>query len=158
MLPAHERIVVEIAYVMVRRLRIEFKKKPADVGVEKTFLDVVRIFLVVGVFVMPPMFARPHEDRVFESAGTEEKHKQAQGPLRFVGFMREQPVITSGDAESGERDESKEHSALEPVEVEEPKVNRQTDDGEERCSDEERTGEPVNPVQRERKYFQKPVF
>jgi hypothetical protein len=120
-------------------------------GVEKTFLDVVRIFFVVGVLVMAPMFARPGEDGVFESARAEEEHDEAERPFRLVTFVREKPVITSRDTESGQSKQGKEHPALEPVEVEEPEINRQTGDREERRSDKERTGKPIDTVPRERK-------
>ena len=103
MLPSHERIALEIAHVVVRRLRIEFEKKPANVGVEKPFLNVVRIFLVIGVLVMPAMFARPHQDGVFERAGAEKKHEQAHRPARYVSFVCKQAVITGGNTESGQR-------------------------------------------------------
>jgi hypothetical protein len=36
------------------------------VGVEKSFGDIVRVLLVIDVFVMAPMFARPHQDRIFK--------------------------------------------------------------------------------------------
>jgi hypothetical protein len=127
-------------------LRIEFEKEPADVGMEETFLDVVGIFFVVGVLVVPPMFARPHEDGIFESARAEEKHEQTQRPFCFVGFVREEPVIASCDTESGQRSEDDKHPALKPVEAEEPEINRQTGNREERRSDEERAGEPIDTV------------
>jgi hypothetical protein len=151
MLPVHKGVALQIAHVVVRRLWIEFEKEPADVGVEKTFLDVVRIFLVIGVFVVAPMFARPHENRVFESARAEDEHKQSQRPFRFVGFVREEPVIAGRDAESGKSGQDQEHPGLEPIKVVKPKINRQTDNGEEGRSDEERTGQPINAMPRDRK-------
>src|SRR5207302_8293711 len=158
MLPSHERIALEIAHVVVRRLRIEFEKKPANVGVEKPFLNVVRIFLVIGVLVMPAMFARPHQNGIFEGAGAEKKDEQTHRPARFVGFVCKKPVVTGGDAESGESGQNEEHSALKPVEIEEPKINRQTDNGEECRSNEERTGHPVDPIPGGGKHGQMSIF
>ena len=148
MLPVHQGIALQVAHVVIGRLWIELEKEPADVGVEKTFGDIVGIFLVVGVLVVPPMFARPHEDGVFESARTEEQHEQAKWPFPLVGFVREKAVIAGGDTESGECDQHEKHSCLEPVEIEEPKVNRQTGHREKGRSDEERTGEPIDAVSR----------
>jgi hypothetical protein len=41
-------------------LREELEEEPANVGVEKTFADVVRIFVVIDMLMVAPMFARPH--------------------------------------------------------------------------------------------------
>src|SRR6266480_8001206 len=100
MLPTHERVVLQITHVIEWGLGIEFKKQPADVGVEKTFGNVVGILVVIGVFVMPPMFACPQEDGVFEGARAEKKHHQAQRPFRLVALVGEKPVIAGRDAES----------------------------------------------------------
>jgi hypothetical protein len=42
--------------------RPELEQKPAYVGVEKTFRDFVRIIVMIDMFVMPAMIARPHQD------------------------------------------------------------------------------------------------
>ena len=62
MLPHHQRIFFQIGHVIDRRLRPELEQKPADVRMKKSFADVVRIFVVIDVFMMPAMIARPHKD------------------------------------------------------------------------------------------------
>jgi hypothetical protein len=59
MLPHHQRVFLQIGHVIERRFWPELEKKPADVRMEKSFGDVVRIFIVVHMFMMPPMIAHP---------------------------------------------------------------------------------------------------
>jgi len=47
---------------------------------------------------------------------------------------------------------------LKPIEIEEPKINRQTDNGEEGRSNEERTGHPVDPIPGGGKHGQMSIF
>src|SRR5205823_13593599 len=62
MLPHHQRVFFQIGHVIDRRLRPELEQHPADVSVKKSFADIVRIFVVVDVFMMPAMIARPQKD------------------------------------------------------------------------------------------------
>jgi len=61
-LPHHQRIFFQIRHVIERRLRPELEQQPADVRVEKAFSNVVRVFVVVDMFMMAPMLARPHQN------------------------------------------------------------------------------------------------
>src|SRR6266478_1820336 len=147
-LPADQGVFLQIEHVIVRRLRVEFEKEPADVGVEKSLGDVVRVVVVIDVLVMPAMLARPHEDGIFESARAEQKDDQTHRPFRLESFVREKPVITGGDAESGEGDEKKKHRDVKPAQAKKPKINRQAGHREKGRSDKERTCDPVNSVPR----------
>src|SRR5262249_22706431 len=60
MLPHHQWIPLQIGHVIEWRFRPQLAKEPADVRMEKSFADIVRVFLVIDVFVMPAMIARPH--------------------------------------------------------------------------------------------------
>jgi len=62
MLPHHQRIFLQIGHVIERRLGPELEQQPADVRVEKAFRYVVRIFVVIDMFMMAPMLARPHQN------------------------------------------------------------------------------------------------
>ncbi len=62
MLPHHQRIFLQIGHVIERRLGPELEQQPANVRVEKAFSDVVRVFVVIDMFVMAPMLARPHQN------------------------------------------------------------------------------------------------
>ena len=59
MLPHHQRVFFQIGYVIEGWLRPKLEQKPADVRMEKSFADVVRIFVVIDMFMMPTMIARP---------------------------------------------------------------------------------------------------
>jgi hypothetical protein len=60
-------------------LRPEFEEEPPNVSVKKSFADIVRILVVIDMFMMPPMIARPHQDRIFERRGAEDQREQAHG-------------------------------------------------------------------------------
>lgn len=153
MLPAHERVTLEIGDIIQGRLGIQFEQHPTHVGMEKTLGDVVRIVVVVGVFVVPAMIARPHEDGIFEGGRSENEHHQAQRPFRFIGFVGEKTVITSRDAESRQDEHDEEHPHVKPVEAKEPEIDRQRGHGQQGRSDEERTGDPIDPLKWKRKNF-----
>jgi hypothetical protein len=55
----------------------KLEQQPANVGVEKTFGDVVRIFIVIHMFMMTAMFAGPHEDRILKRSGATDEREQA---------------------------------------------------------------------------------
>ena len=48
---------------------------------EKTFGDVVGIFIVIDVFMMSAMLARPHQDRVLECGRAKNESEQAYREL-----------------------------------------------------------------------------
>ena len=60
MLPCYQGIFFQIGHVIDRRLRPQLEQKPAHVRMEKSFGDIVRVFVVIDVFMMPAMLARPH--------------------------------------------------------------------------------------------------
>src|SRR6476620_654591 len=99
MLPHYPRVLLQIVHVIERRLRQKFEKEPADVRVEKTFADVVRIFVVIDVFMVPAMFARPHQHGILKGSRAEEQNKKPDRPFRAESKMGEKPVISERDAE-----------------------------------------------------------
>ena len=62
MLPHDQRIFLQIGHIIERRLRPELEQQPPDMRVEKTFGDVVRVFLVIDMFMMATMLAGPHQN------------------------------------------------------------------------------------------------
>ena len=101
MLPHDQRIFLEIGYVIERRLWPELEQEPANVGVEKSFGDVVRVLVVIDMFMVPAMFARPEQNGVLESARAENECEQTHGQFCSEGHVRKQPVITERNAETG---------------------------------------------------------
>src|SRR6266516_6995518 len=77
MLPHHERILFQIGHVIERWLWQELEQQPANVGVEKTFTDVVRVFVVIHMFMMAAVFACPHQHRILERSGATDEREQA---------------------------------------------------------------------------------
>src|SRR5205085_187848 len=128
---------------------MELEEQPADVGVEKAFRDAVGIIVMIDVLMVPPMFARPHQDRVFERGRAENKSEKPDWPAGLEGHVREKPVITDGDAESASCQEHDEERDLEPVDSELPKINGNDGEGEHERADEKRTGDPIDSIERE---------
>jgi hypothetical protein len=51
---------------------------------------------------MAPVIRRPDERRVLEGRGAEAEQKQLDDAMRFVGPMREEPVVTGRDRKDRE--------------------------------------------------------
>src|SRR6267143_3560462 len=99
MLPHHQRIFLQIGHVIERRLGPELEQQPADVRVEKTFCDVVRVFLVIDMFMVAPMLACPHQNRILESARAKNHGEEADRQFCMESRMREKPMVAECDAE-----------------------------------------------------------
>jgi len=56
-------------------------------GVEKSLSDVVGISIVIDMFMMPAMLARPHQDRVLECGRAKNEDEQAHRKLRPESSM-----------------------------------------------------------------------
>ncbi len=105
----------QIVYVIERRLREELEQKPPNVRVEKALADVVRIFLVIDVFVMAAMFARPHQHGIFKRSRAEEHDKNSDRPFRAESKMGKHPMISEGDAEPAGGEANEEQRDLKPI-------------------------------------------
>src|SRR6202035_2189452 len=79
-LPADELVLLEIGHVVVWLLVVQLEKQPADVRVKKAFRNAIGIIVMVHMFVMPSMFARPHQNRVLKSAGAKDKSQEPDWP------------------------------------------------------------------------------
>src|ERR1043166_293037 len=143
-LPADEAVFLKIGHVVVGLIGIELKQEPADMGVKKSFRDAVGIIVMIDVFMVAAMFACPHQDGVFEGGRAEDEDEKAQWPACLEGPMREQTVITQGDAKSARDQHGEEKRDLKPVETEVVKIEWDARQGENKCADEERAGEPVD--------------
>ena len=146
MLPHHQSVFFQIVYVIERRLREELEQKPPNVRVEKALADVVRIFLVIDVFVMAAMFARPHQHGIFKRSRAEEHDKNSDRPFRAESKMGKHPMIPEGDAEAARREEYEKERDLKPIEAEIPEISRQRGEREDEGSDQERARRPVDSV------------
>ena len=73
---------------------MELEDQPPDVRVEEAFRDAVRVIIMIDMLMMTPMFARPHQNRVFKGSGAKNKCEQPDRPACLKGNVREKPVIT----------------------------------------------------------------
>ena len=92
-LPADKLVLLKIGDVVVWLIGLQFEKQPADVRVKKAFRNAVRIVVMIDMFMMAPMLARPHQNRVFKSAGAKNKGEQPDRPACLEGNVREKPMI-----------------------------------------------------------------
>ena len=90
--------------------------------VKESFRDAVRIIVMIHMFMMAPMFARPHQDRIFESGRAEDQREDPDRPAGLKGKVGEQPMITYRDAKSASGKHGKEKYHLEPIKPEEPEI------------------------------------
>ena len=89
-------------------------------GVEKTFGDIIRIFVVIHMFMMASVFAGPHEDRILERSGAKDEYEQAHRESRSESHVRKETVITERDAETRRGQQHEKQSELEPINTEIP--------------------------------------
>ncbi len=148
MLPHHERIFFQIGHVIEGRLWQELEQQPANVGVKKTFGDVVRVFVVIDMFMMAAMFARPHQHRILERTGAEDESEQADRQFGPESHVRKQTVITKRDAEAGRGQQHCEQGDVKPIKAEIPQVKRHCRERENKCADQKRTRRPIDAAGR----------
>jgi len=116
------------------------------VGVEKTFGDVVRVFVVVDMFMMPAMLAHPHQDRILERSGAEDECEQAHRQFRPKSHVRKQTMITKRDTEASRGRQDSEQGEVEPINTEIPQVKWHGGECEDKRADQERTRRPIDSV------------
>ena len=93
-LPANELVFLQVGYVVVRLIGIQLEKQPSDMRVKKPFRNTVRIIVMIHMLMMTPMFARPHQNRVFKRGGAKNKCEKPDRPACLEGNVREKPMIT----------------------------------------------------------------
>jgi hypothetical protein len=116
------------------------------VGKEESLRDAVGIIIVINVFVMPAMLARPHENRVFKSSRAEDQGEESDGPSSLESDVREEPVITKANAESATEKHQGKKSKLKPVEPEMPEIEGNRRQRKRESADKKRTGRPVDAM------------
>jgi hypothetical protein len=93
-LPANELVFLQVGYVVVRLIGLQLEKQPTDMRVKKSFRNTVRIIVMIHMFMMTPMFTRPHQNRVFKRGGAKNKCEKPDRPACLEGNVREKPMIT----------------------------------------------------------------
>src|SRR5947208_10891850 len=92
-LPANEFVFLQVGYVIVRLIGLQLEKQPSDMREKKSFRNTVRIIVVIHMLMMTPMFARPHQNRIFKRGGAKNKCEQPDRPACLQGNVREKPMI-----------------------------------------------------------------
>src|SRR6476620_4260856 len=127
-------------------MRPELEQQPSDMGVEKTFGNVVRVLIVIDMFMMPTMIARPQQDGILEGTGAEDEREQPQRQYGAERHVRKQAVITERDAETSRGQQHCEDCEVEPINTEIPQVKRHRGECEKEGADQERTRRPIDAV------------
>jgi len=144
MLEPDEGVPIEIRYIIEGRLRIDLEKQPADVRMEETLADVIRILLVIDELVMPAMLGGPHDRRVLERRGAKDKGEKANRPMGLEGEMREKAVIPEGNTKAAKGEHHPKERDLEPIKTVVPYISRRGGECEKQGSNEETAGNPVD--------------
>ena len=87
-LPANELVFLQVGYVVVRLIGIQLEKQLSDMRVKKPFRNTVRIIVMIHMFVMAPMFARPHQDRIFKGGRAKNEDEEFDRKPGAKGEMR----------------------------------------------------------------------
>ena len=61
MLPAYQPIFQQVRDIIIGEVAVKLEEQPADVGIKEALRDTVGIFIVIDMFMMTSMFARPHQ-------------------------------------------------------------------------------------------------
>jgi len=105
------------------RLR-RLEKHPANVRVEKTLRDVVRVIVVIDELMVPPMVRRPAQDRILKGGRAKKQRHQPHRPPGAESQMGEQAMIPESDAQTGRDKENEKQGHLKPVQAKVPKIDR----------------------------------
>ena len=79
-LPANKFVLLKIGDIVVWRIWLQLEKQPADVRVKEAFRNAVRVIVMIDMFMMAAMFARPHQDRVFKRGGAKNNCEKPDRP------------------------------------------------------------------------------
>ena len=124
MLPADELVSLQIGHVIEWVVGMQLEEQPSDVRVEKPLRDAVRIIVMIDMLMVPPMFARPHQNRVLESRRAEDEGKEPDGPASAESDMRGEPMKPERNTESAGEKHDQEKTHLEPIQTEVVEVKR----------------------------------
>src|ERR1043166_8959099 len=79
-LPANELVFLQVRYVVVRPIGVQLEKQPSDMREKEPFRNTVRIIVMIHMFMMTPMFTRPHQNRIFKRGSAKNKCEKPDRP------------------------------------------------------------------------------
>ena len=138
MLPNGEAILLQIAHPGQRGLGSHAEEEPADVRMEETFRNVVRVVVVVGKLMMPSMVSAPAERGTFKGSRTEKEREGLHGPPRLEGQVGKKPVIAKRNAQPGRGGKENKEADLKGVQPEMPDIGGDRDESGQKRSDQKR--------------------
>ena len=116
-LPADQPILLEVPDSLEGSLDRRVGQHPADVGMEETFGDVVRIIVVVHKLVVLAMVGSPAQDGIFKRGAAEDQREQPHRPAGLKGEMGEQPMVAQCNTQARGDKENEEQNNLEPIQA-----------------------------------------
>lgn len=123
-LPGDELVFLQIGHVVVGLVRLQFEKQPPNVRVKEAFRNAIRVIVMIDMFVVAAMFARPHQGRVFKSGRAENQGEKPDRPACLEGHVREKAMVTDGHTKSAAPQHPEKKCHLKPVETEMIKIDR----------------------------------
>lgn len=99
----HDDVVLEkIRNISDTRLLEWLEHHPAEMGVEETVVDGIRVLVGIGISVVGAMTTAPPSCRAFKCSSTSEGEEVLERSRSDKGAMREASMISSSDAETSE--------------------------------------------------------
>ena len=79
---------------------------------------------MIDMLVVPPVFARPHQNGILESRRAENQCEEPHRPRSLESDMRKEPMVPEANAEAACEKHCDEERDLKPVESEKPEIGR----------------------------------
>lgn len=103
---------------------------------------------MIDVLVVGAVIGAPIEARIFKGAGAEDEGEEFHWPFGLKGEVRKEAVIAKGDAHGRCGNHESKHEPLKPVLLELNNIPRHGCNSEEKGTNEECAGDPVDPLER----------
>src|SRR5690606_17864852 len=91
----------------------------------------IRVFVVIDMLVVGPVFAGPEENGVLKGSCTEDGGEKTDAPVALKGEVGEEPVIPEGDGKPAGAEHEEKEGYLKPVDPEVPDIDGDGGKGEE---------------------------
>jgi len=105
-LESENGVAEQVREVQFRSLRLDLRvlshQQPSHMREEEAAINVMRIGISVGPFVMASVISCPFNDVILESHALKEHEQDSGGQLGFIAFVGPKPMGSGGDTETTE--------------------------------------------------------
>ena len=122
--------------------RVFPKNQPADMRVEETFLNAVRVTVCIHKTVVVAMLRSPTEGRLFKSRGAEKEDQEADQAACLKRSVCEKAVVTERDAGACRRQEKEKEKDFRKGDAKISDIKKGSDRPQKRRDDEKKQVDP----------------